>query len=158
MKEIVLTGTTCQVFGDVLGAFLKQGLGIKAMVDYPENVMVNDSRLTITHLPVEEHDKVIESLRGYDTAVLTYNDDLQNVYTNDLTLRYFVDTLHAAREAGVKRVVVVGSPDSQAFFVSDMRRLDDIDWVFISTEGDFPSRAVQEVIEPKTHKAVYSED
>lgn len=158
MKEIVLTGTTCHVFGNVLSALLKKGLGVKAMVDYPEKVMVGDTRLTINHLPVEEHDKVIEGLRGYDTAVLTYNDNLQDVYTNDLTLRYFVDTLHAAREAGVKRVIVVGSPDSQAFFVSDMRCLDDIDWVFISTEGDYPSRAASEVIEPKVHKAVYSED
>lgn len=158
MKEIALTGTTCHVFGDVLGSLLAKGLSVKAMVDYPEKVMVDDSRLITTHLPVEMHDKVIEEFRGYDTAVLTYNDDLQDPYTNDLTLRYFVDTLHAAREAGVKRVIVVASPDSEAFFVSDMRRLDDIDWVFVSTEGDFPTRAAEEVVNPKTHKAVYSED
>ena len=56
MKEIALTGTTCRVFGDVLGSLLAQSLSVKAMVDYPEKVMVDDSRLTITHLPVEEHD------------------------------------------------------------------------------------------------------
>ena len=158
MKEIALTGTTCRVFGDVLGSLPAQSLSVKAMVDYPEKVMVDDSRLTITHLPVEEHDKTIDEFRGYDTAVMTYNDDLQDAYTNDIALRYFSDTLHAAREAGVKRVIVVASPDSEAFFVSDMRRLDDIDWVFISTEGDFPGRTAEEVLHPRTHKAVYSEE
>lgn len=157
MKEIALTGTTCHVFADVLSALLSDGLSVKAMVDYPEKVMIDDSRLTITHFPVEEHDKVIEEFKGYDTVVLTYNDDLEDVYTNNLTLKYFVDTLHAAREAGVKRVVVIASPDSEAFFVSDMRRLDDIDWVFISTEGDFPTRTVSEATSPRTHKAVFSE-
>ena len=158
MKEIALTGTTCHVFGDVLGSLLGKGASVTAMVDFPEKVMIDDSRLTIEHLPVEDHDKVIAAFQGYETAVLTYNDDLRDVYTNDLTLKYFGDTLHAAREAGVKRVVVVGSPDSEAFFVSDLRRIDDIDWVFISTEGDFASRTASEVFSPTYHKAVFSED
>lgn len=158
MKEIALVGTTCHVFADVLGSLRAQGLGINAMVDYPERVMVDDISLTKTHFPVTDHAKVVNAFTGYDTVVLTYNDDLQDTYTNDLTLRYFVDTFTAAREAGVKRVVVVGSPNSEAFFVSDMRRTDDIDWVFISTEGDFAGRAAREVTEPRIHKAVYSEN
>lgn len=158
MKEIALIGTTNHVFGDVLGALLARGASVNAMVDYPEKVMLEDSRLTVTHLPVEEHDRVVEALEGYHDAVLTYNDDLSDPYTNDLTLKYFVDTVHAAREAGVARIIVVGSPDSQAFFVSDLRRLDDIDWVFISTEGDYPDRTVEEVVNPRFHSEVYTED
>ena len=158
MKEIALIGTTNHVFGDVLGALLARGASVNAMVDYPEKVMLEDSRLTVTHLPVEEHDRVVEALEGYHDAVLTYNDDLSDPYTNDLTLKYFVDTVHAAREAGVARIIVVGSPDSQAFFVSDLRRLDDIDWVFISTEGDYPDRTVEEVVNPRFHSEGYTED
>lgn len=158
MKEIALTGTTCRVTADVLGALLAKGLGVKAMVDFPEKLMVEDMLLTVAPFRVENHEKVIDGFRGYDTAVLTYNDNLQDAYTNNLTLKYFVDTVHAAREAGVKRVIVVGSPDSQAFFVSDLRRLDDLDWVFISTEGDFAGRTADEVENPYTHKAVYGED
>lgn len=158
MKEIALTGTTCHVTADVLGALLGKGLAVKAMVDFPEKMMIEDMRLTVAPFHVENHEKVIEGFRGYDTAVLTYNDNLQDTYTNNLTLKYFVDTVHAAREAGVKRVIVVGSPDSQAFFVSDLRRLDDLDWVFISTEGDYAGRTAAEVENPYTHKAVYSEE
>ena len=158
MKEIALLGTNNHVFGDVLGSLLARGLSVNAMVDYPEKVMIEDTRLTVTHLPVTQHERVVEALEGYHDVVLTYNDDLKDAYTNELTLKYFVDTVHAAREAGVARVIVVGSPDSEAFFVSDLRRLDDIDWVFISTEGDFARRTADEVIEPRNHREVYSED
>lgn len=158
MKEIALLGTTNHVMADVLGALLAQGLSVNAMVDYPEKVMVDDVRLTVTHLPLGEHDRVREALEGYHDAVLTYNDNLTDAYTNDLTLKYFSDTVHAAREAGVARIIVVGSPDSQAFFVSDLRRLHDIDWVFISTEGDFARRAADEIIKPRFHSEVFSED
>ena len=142
----------------MLGELLARGLSVNAMVDFPEKVMLADSRLTVTHLPVENHERVVEALEGYSDAVLAYNDDLQDAYTNELTLKYFVDTVHAAREAGVKRIIVVGSPDSQAFFVSDLRRLDDIDWVFISTENAYPQRVADEVISPRFHKEVYTEE
>lgn len=158
MKEIALLGTNNHVFADVLGALLERGLNVNAMVDFPEKVMLDDSRLTVTALNVANHQSVEDALQGYADAVLTYNDDLQDAYTNDLTLKYFVDTVHAARQAGVRRIAVVGSPDSEAFFVTDLRRLDDIDWVFISTEGDFSRRAADEITAPRFHKEVYSED
>ena len=120
MKEIALLGTTGHVFGDVLGTLLARGLSVNAMVDFPEKVMVEDTCLTITHLPVE-------------------------------------DTVHAAREAGVARVIVVGSPMSTAYFVTDLRRLDDIDWVFVSTENDYPDRVADEIIKPTFHREEYKE-
>ena len=158
MKEIALLGTTSHVFGDVLGSLLAQGLSVNAMVDFPEKVMIEDSRLTVTHLPVTDHERTVEALQGYHDAVLTYSDDLQDAYTNDLTLKYFVDTVHAAREAGVARIIVVGSPQSEAFFVSDLRRLDDIDWVYISTEGDFSGRVADELVNPRFHREIFTED
>lgn len=157
MKEIALLGTTSHVFGDVLGTLLARGLSVNAMVDFPEKVMVEDTRLTITHLPVEDHDRVKEALEGYHDIVLAYNDDLSDAYTNDLTLKYFIDTVHAAREAGVARVIVVGSPMSTAYFVTDLRRLDDIDWVFVSTENDYPDRVADEIIKPTFHREEYKE-
>ena len=158
MKEIALLGTNNRVFADVLGALLERGLSVNAMVDFPEKVMLDDSRLTVTALNVANHQSVEDSLQGYADAILTYNDDLEDAYTNELTLKYFVDTVHAARQAGVGRIIVVGSPQSEAFFVTELRRLDDIDWVFVSTEGDFSRRAADEVTAPRFHKEVYSED
>ncbi len=157
MKEIALTGTNNHVFADVLGKLLACDINVNAMVDFPEKVMLSDTKLTVSLFSPENHARTVESFQGYHDAVLTYNDDLKDPYTNELTLKYFVDTVHAAREAGVARLIVVGSPDSEAFFVTDLRRLDDIDWVFISTEGDYPTRTAQELINPSFHKEVYSE-
>lgn len=157
MKEIALLGTTGHVHGDVLGALLARGLSVNTMVDFPEKVMVEDSRLTIMHLPLSDHDRVKEALEGYHDVVLTYNDDLSDPYTNDLTLKYFIDTVHAAREAGVARVIVVGSPQSTAYFVTDLRRLDDIDWVYISTENNYPDRVADEILNPRFHREEYTE-
>ena len=100
MKEIALLGTTCQVFADVLSSLLEKDMTVCAMVDTPSKVMLDNSRLTVQHLPVEDHDRVKEDLEGYHDAVLTYNDDLTDEYTNSRTLNYFVDTLTAARQAG----------------------------------------------------------
>ena len=54
MKEIALLGTTNHVFGDVLGSLLASGLSVNALVDTPEKVMLDDVRLTVQHLPVED--------------------------------------------------------------------------------------------------------
>lgn len=158
MKEILLTGTVGTVLADVLGSLLSKGLSVNALVDAPEKIMIDDTRLHVGHMPVEKHDEVKNLFTGYDTAVLTYSDDLEDKYTNDRTLKYFVDTVFAAREAGVKRIVVVGSPQSTAFFVSELRRLDDIDWVFISTRNNYPGRTASEVVEPRFHRAIFPED
>ena len=74
-----------------------------------------------------------------------------------MTLKYFVDTVLAARRAGVERVIVVGAQESEAYFLSGLRRLDNIDWVFISTEGDYAGRTAREIEEPTFHKEPYSE-
>ena len=81
MKEIALLGTTCQVFADVLSSLLEKDMTVCAMVDTPSKVMLDNSRLTVQHLPVEDHDRVKEDLEGYHDAVLTYNDDLTDEYT-----------------------------------------------------------------------------
>lgn len=158
MKEIALLGTVCPVQADILGTLLAQGLSVNAMVDNPEHVMVEDSRLTVTRVPVENHDRVFEALEGYHDVVLAYNDDLSDSRANSLTLKYFYDTALAAQQAGVSRLIVVGSPDATAFFVSDLRRLNGIDWVYISTEGAFARHTAEEIISPRFHCEEYERE
>ena len=155
MKEIALPGTASRIFGDVLGQLLNPGLSVNAFVDEPEKIMLDDSRLTVSHLDVTDETKSREAFAGYDTAVLVYNDDLRDARTNELTLKTFTRTVHAAREAGVKRVIVVGSENSEAFFVTDLRRLDDIDWLFVSNVGPYAKRVRKEIEKPTRHNCVY---
>lgn len=157
MKEIALVGTNNKVFADVLSVLLARDLAVTAMVDYPEHVMAEDPQLTVTRMNFMDEDAMRETFEGYHDAVLTYDDNLQDAAHNEITLKSFADTLTAARKAGVARVVVVGGQDSEAFFVTLLKRIDDIDWVFISTEGDFPNRTADEVIEPNFHREVYAE-
>lgn len=157
MKEIALVGTTCRIYGDVLGKLLKHEISVNAFVDDPEKLMIDNSLLTVSHIDLTDHDATKKALEGYDTVVLVYNDDLQDAATNNLTLKTFSHTVHAAREAGAKRVIVVGSENSEAFFVTDLRRLDDIDWLFISNVGPYAKRVRREIEKPSRHKEVYTE-
>ncbi len=157
MKEIALVGTNNRVFADVLSVLLARDLAVNAMVDYPEHVMVEDSQLTVTKMDYYNEDAIRQSFEGYHDVVLTYDDNLQDAAHNEIALKSFASTLTAARRAGVARVIVVAGQDSEAFFVSLLKRIDDIDWVFISTEGDYPDRTADEVIEPNFHREVYQE-
>lgn len=157
MKEIALVGTTSRIFGDVLGKLLKHDINVNAMVADPEKLMLDDSKLAVTHLDVTDTEAARKAFEGYDTVVLTYNDNLQDADTNTLALKTFAHTVHAAREAGVKRVIVVGSENSEAFFTTDLRRLDDIDWLFISNVGPYAKRVRKEIEKPQRHCTVYTD-
>lgn len=157
MKEIALVGLVSHVQAEILGHLLREGLSVNVLTDKPERVMLDDSRLTVQPLTFAQHGHLAEALEGYHDAVFAYNDDLADAYSNDDTLHHFAQSVAAARQAGVQRLIVVGSHDSQAFFVSDLRRTDDIDWVFISTEGDYATRVVNEIINPRNHKEIYAD-
>ncbi len=156
MKEIALVGTINHVSAEVLSSLLEKDLAVNAMVDFPEKVMLANNLLTVTKLDQYNHNQKVEAFQGYHDVVLTYNDNLQDATTNDITLKTYVDSVNAAREAGVNRLIVVGSPDSEAFFVTDLRRLDDIDWVFVSTEGAFAEKVTEEVLKPSHHREIYA--
>ncbi len=155
MKEIALTGTNCHIFADVLSALLHRGIAVHAYVTYPERLMVEDVDLTVSRLAVDSPSTMHSDFEGYHDVVLTFNDDLTSSEDNDFTLHQFNPLITAAVEAGVRRVVVVGSPESAAFFMGDLRRRDGLDWVYISTEGDYAERVAQEVAAPHYHKEEY---
>ncbi len=157
MKEIALVGTNNKVFADVLSVLMARDVAVNAMVDFPEHVMVEDESLTVSRMDFYDEEAMREAFASYGSLVLTYDDNLLDVAHNNLALKTFADTLTAARKAGVGRVIVVAGQDSEAYFVSLLNRIDDIDWVFVSTEGDFPNRAADELIEPSFHREVYKE-
>lgn len=146
MNEIALIGPISDVQADILGALLEYDLHVNVMVAEPQKVMLNDKRLRTTAINIAKHNDVRSALRGYNALILAYNDNLTDIEANDTTRRYYASTLRAAREAGIKRIIVVGSPMSEAFFVSTLRRLRDIDGTFISTRGDFAHRTANAIL------------
>lgn len=155
MKEVALTGTTCQVFADVLSALLRRDISVNALVTDPEKVMLDDTKLTVSLLDTGNKDALRESFEGYHDVIMTFSDDQTDVAANDFALHCYNEMVAAARQAGVSRLIVVGSEEATAYFIGDLRRQDDIDWVFISTEGDFADRAAEEVLHPHFHKEEY---
>ena len=155
MKEIALTGTLCRVYGDVLTKLLEKGLAVNAMIDNPEHLMIDNCALTITHLDLSNRENLRNELDGYTDCVMVFDDDLSNAEHNDFALRRFHEMVNAATEAGVKRLIVVASPDSTSFFAQDLRRRQDIDWLYISTENAFPERVYNELVKPTQGCKVY---
>lgn len=158
MKEIALTGLSGHVFADVLSALLKRGLAVNAFVNNPERLMLNNADLVISRLDVDNQDALGTMFEGYHDVVLTFEDNLQDHDANSFVLDNYVKLVNAARNARVERLVVVGAPESEAFFMGDLHRHTDIDWVFISTEGDYATRAADEVVSPRFHREEYSEE
>lgn len=156
MKEVALAGTNCHIFADVLSALLHRGISVHAFVTYPERVMLDDVNLTVSRLDADNRITTTHDFEGFHDVILTFNDDQTDVESNDFTLHHYNELVNAAREAGVSRVIVVGSPESSAFFMGDLRRRDDLDWVFISTEGDYADRTASEVVAPRCHKEEYA--
>ncbi|MDO4320840.1 MAG: NAD(P)H-binding protein [Bacteroidales bacterium] len=155
MKEVALTGSNCHIFADVLSALLHRGVAVHAFVTYPERLMLDDVDLTVSRLDVDNKVELTHGFEGYHDVIMTFNDDQTDSESNDFTLHHYNEMINAAREAGVSRVIVVGSPESAAFFMGDLRRRDDIDWVFISTEGDYADRTAAEVVAPQYHREEY---
>lgn len=157
MKEVALLGMESHVFADVLSELLHRNISVNAFVPNPERLMIDNVDLTVSLLDVEKPSALSESLEGYHDAIIAFSDNQTDVKANDFALKYYLPMLKAAREAGVNRVIVVGSPESAAYFTADLRRQDDIDWVFISTEGAFAARVADESVAPRHHHEVYAE-
>lgn len=152
MKEIALIGANGPVMSAVLSKLLEKDLSVNALTLFPERVMVDNTRLTISRFDVTSKEATREALEGYSTLVIANETDLKNAQLDDLILKYFNQTINAAREAGAKRIIVVGAKESSAFYTGDLKRHDDVDWDFYDTEGDFATRVADEVVDPHYHR------
>lgn len=151
MNEVALIGMESRVLADVLSALLHRNIAVNAIVTQPERMMINNVDLTVSHLKPGNPDMLADNLEGYHDAVIAFSDDLTDEAADNFALHHFGEMLTAVKSAGVSRLAVVGSPQSKAFFLGALERTEGFDWVFISTEGNFAERAVDEVLQPRHH-------
>lgn len=152
MKEIALIGANGPVMSAVLTSLLERQMAVNVLTLYPERIMLDNSAVTVSRLDVTNGERVREALEGYATVVIANETDLQNDTLDNLVLRYFDTTVQAVRQAGVTKLVVVGSKQSNAFYLSHLERYNEPDWVYFDTEGDFADRVADEVNEPRYHR------
>ncbi|MBO5054360.1 MAG: NAD(P)H-binding protein [Muribaculaceae bacterium] len=138
MKEIVLIGFGGNVFDATLTELLESGLSIVAFVPNPDRFMVNNPKLVIHRLDLNDKTTMIQSFTGYDKAIIALETNLTNHDLNEIVLKHYNTITTAVIEAGVKRLIVVGGPYSEAFYTGDLKRHEGYDWKFISTEGNYP--------------------
>lgn len=161
MKKTALIGASGFVGSAILNELLARGYEVEALVRNPDNVKVKNDRLTVKKVDVADTAALAADLKGYDTVISAYNPGWTNPDIYNLTLQNYPRILRAAKEAGVKRLLIVGGAgtlfcapglrvvDSGVipaeimggvkslgeFYLGTLANEKDIDWVFFSPAG-----------------------
>ena len=161
MKKTALIGASCFVGSAILKELLSRGYHVEALVRNPENVKVENTRLTVKKVDVADTKALASDLKGYDTVISAYNPGWTNPDIYNLTLQNYPRIVEAAKEAGVKRLLIVGGAgtlfcapglrvvDSGVipaeimdgvkslgkFYLDTLNNEKSIDWVFFSPAG-----------------------
>lgn len=161
MKKTALIGASGFVGGAILKELLSRGYEVEALVRNPENVKVQNPRLTVRKVDVADNKALAADLKGYDTVISAYNPGWANPDIYSLTLQNYPRIVEAAKEAGVRRLLIVGGAgtlfcapglrvvDSGAipaeimggvrslgeFYLDTLSKEKAIDWVFFSPAG-----------------------
>lgn len=161
MKKTALIGASGFVGGAILKEVLSRGYEVEALVRNPENVKVQNPRLTVRKVDVADTKALAADLKGYDNVISAYNPGWANPDIYSLTLQNYPRIVEAAKEAGVRRLLIVGGAgtlfcapglrvvDSGAipaeimggvrslgeFYLDTLSKEKAIDWVFFSPAG-----------------------
>lgn len=163
MKKTALIGASGFVGSAILNELLARGYKVEALVRNPEKITVENPNLTVKKVDVADEKELAEDLKGYDTVISAYNPGWTNSNIYSETLQNYPRIVEAAKEAGVKRLLIVGGAgtlfcapglrvvDSGVipaeimdgvkslgkFYLEILTKENRIDWVFFSPAGAF---------------------
>lgn len=166
MKKIVLIGASGFVGSAILNEALDRGLEVVAVVRNPDKIGITNSSLTKVKADVSSALEIAKLVKGADAVISAYNPGWNNPDMYNETLRVYPEILKGVKDAGVKRLLIVGGAgtlfvapgkrviDSGAipeaimggvkslgeFYLHTLTKEKEIDWVFFSPAGHiFPS-------------------
>ncbi|MBV3639634.1 NAD(P)-dependent oxidoreductase [Bacteroides cellulosilyticus] len=158
MKNVVLIGASGFVGTAILNELLNRGHKVTAIVRDAKKMTVSNPNLTIVEADVTDTDALKEAGKGKDTVISAYNPGWKNPHIYEDTLKNYPLIVESAKQAGVKRLLIVGgagtlfyapgkmvmdADDVPAqllpgikslgeFYLNTLRKEKDIDWIFLS--------------------------
>ncbi|WP_291599381.1 NAD(P)-dependent oxidoreductase [Bacteroides sp.] len=158
MKNVVLIGASGFVGTAILNELLNRGHKVTAIVRDAKKMTVSNPNLTIVEADVTDTDTLKEAGKGKDAVISAYNPGWKNPHIYEDTLKNYPLIVESAKQAGVKRLLIVGgagtlfyapgkmvmdADDVPAqllpgikslgeFYLNTLRKEKDIDWIFLS--------------------------
>lgn len=161
-KKVALIGASGFVGSAILNELLNRGYQVEALVRQPEKITVSNAALTVTKVDVADQQSLEAIIKGYDNVISAYNPGWANPNLYEDTLTNYPKILNAAKNAGVKRLLIVGGAGTLfvkpgvrlidtgtlpaewipgvksmgEFYLNTLMAENDIDWVFFSPAGN----------------------
>lgn len=161
-KKVALIGASGFVGSAILNELLNRGYQVEALVRQPEKITVSNAALTVTKVDVADQQSLEAIFKGYDNVISAYNPGWANPNLYEDTLANYPKILNAAKNAGVKRLLIVGGAGTLfvkpgvrlidtgtlpaewvpgvksmgEFYLNTLMAENDIDWVFFSPAGN----------------------
>lgn len=158
MKNVVLIGASGFVGTAILNELLNRGHKVTAIVRDAKKMTVSNQNLTIVEADVTDTDALKEAGKGKDAVISAYNPGWKDPHIYEDTLKNYPLIVESAKQAGVKRLLIVGgagtlfyapgkmvmdADDVPAqllpgikslgeFYLNTLRKEKDIDWIFLS--------------------------
>ena len=158
MKNVVLIGASGFVGTAILNELLNRGHKVTAIVRDAKKMTVSNPNLTIVKADVTDTDALKEAGKGKDAVISAYNPGWKDPHIYEDTLKNYPLIVESAKQAGVKRLLIVGgagtlfyapgkmvmdADDVPAqllpgikslgeFYLNTLRKEKDIDWIFLS--------------------------
>ncbi len=158
MKNVVLIGASGFVGTAILNELLNRGHKVTAIVRDAKKMTVSNPNLTIVEADVTDTDTLKETSKGKDAVISAYNPGWKNPNIYEDTLKNYPLIVESVKQAGVKRLLIVGgagtlfyapgkmvmdADDVPAqllpgikslgeFYLNTLRKEKDIDWIFLS--------------------------
>lgn len=158
MKNVILIGASGFVGTAILNELLNRGHKVTAIVRDAKKMSVSNPNLTIVEADVTDTDTLKETSKGKDAVISAYNPGWKNPHIYKDTLKNYPLIVESVKQAGVKRLLIVGgagtlfyalgkmvmdADDVPAqllpgikslgeFYLNTLRKEEDIDWIFLS--------------------------
>lgn len=123
MKKIVLIGASGFVGSAILAEALERGHKVTGVVRHLEKITRDHKNLLIKKADIFDTAAITEIFKGADAVISAYNPGWTNPKIADETTAGYKSIIHAVKNSGVKRLLIVGGAGS--LFSSSGKRLMD---------------------------------